>query len=85
MTTYSTDADQVGQVGQVGRVGQAQCRLDTVVEPGSSVTVPVRFKVLGKGLMESVEYGTGFTGEAPGKEGYGDSYHGSTWPSCGCP
>ncbi len=57
----------------------------TVVEPGSSVTVPVRFKVLGKGLMESVEYGTGLTGEAPGKEGYGDSYHGSTWPSCGCP
>ncbi|MFJ5270913.1 hypothetical protein [Streptomyces sp. NPDC088358] len=64
--TYTTDADQVGQ---------ARCGLDTVVEPGASVTVPVRFKVLAKGLMESVEYGTGPTGEAPGKEGYGDSYH----------
>ncbi|MER5409011.1 hypothetical protein [Streptomyces sp. NPDC002769] len=64
--TYSTDADQVGQ---------ARCRLDTVVEPGASLTVPVRFKVLAKGLMESVEYGTGPMGDAPGKEGYGDSYH----------
>ncbi|MFE5140042.1 hypothetical protein ACFRDV_20555 [Streptomyces fagopyri] len=64
--TYSTDADQVAQ---------ARCRLDTVVEPGASVTVPVRFKVLAKALMETVEYGTGPTGEAPDEEGYDDSYH----------
>lgn len=64
--TYSTDADQVGQ---------ADCRFDTVVEPGASVTVPVRFKVLAKALMESVEYGTGPTGQAPAGEGYDDSYH----------
>ncbi|MGQ5636046.1 MULTISPECIES: hypothetical protein [unclassified Streptomyces] len=62
--TYSTDADQVRQ---------ALCRLDTVVEPGASVTVPVRFTTLPKALMESVEYGTSPTGAAPG-EGYDDSY-----------
>ncbi|MFG2476314.1 hypothetical protein [Streptomyces fagopyri] len=64
--TYSTDA---------GQVGRARCRLDTVVEPGASVTVPVRFKVLAKALMETVEYGTGPAGRAPDTEGYDDSYH----------
>ncbi|MFI6492287.1 LPXTG cell wall anchor domain-containing protein [Streptomyces sp. NPDC050564] len=62
--TYSTVEDQVGQ---------ALCELDTVIEPGASVTTPVRFKALPKALMEAVEYGTGRTGEAPG-EGYTDSY-----------
>ncbi|MET7699612.1 hypothetical protein [Streptomyces sp. NPDC005485] len=62
--TYSTVEDQVRQ---------ALCELDTVIPPGASVTTPVRFKALPKALMESVEYGTGRTGEAPG-EGYTDSY-----------
>lgn len=55
------------------KVRQALCELDTVVAPGASTTVPVRFKALPNALMESVEYGTSATGEAPG-EGYGDSY-----------
>ncbi|WP_405622651.1 hypothetical protein [Streptomyces sp. NBC_00076] len=55
------------------KVRQALCELDTVVAPGASVTVPVRFKALPNALMESVEYGTSATGEAPG-EGYDDSY-----------
>ncbi|WP_107501664.1 LPXTG cell wall anchor domain-containing protein [Streptomyces viridosporus] len=62
--TYSTVGD---------RVGQALCTLDTVVGPGASVTVPVRFEALPKALMEAVEYGTGPTGGEPG-EGFGDSY-----------
>ncbi|MFI6852595.1 LPXTG cell wall anchor domain-containing protein [Streptomyces sp. NPDC050416] len=62
--TYSTVKDQVRQ---------ALCELDTVIEPGASVTTPVRFKALGNALMEAVEYGTSATGEAPG-EGYDDSY-----------
>jgi LPXTG-motif cell wall-anchored protein len=62
--TYSTVKDQVRQ---------ALCELDTVIEPGASVTTPVRFKALDNALMEAVEYGTSATGEAPG-EGYGDSY-----------
>jgi hypothetical protein len=62
--TYSTLADQVRQ---------ALCELDTVVEPGASVTTPVRFKALPKALMEAVEYGTSPTGAAPG-EGFDDSY-----------
>ncbi|MBB4714879.1 hypothetical protein BJ965_004761 [Streptomyces luteogriseus] len=62
--TYSTVKDQVRQ---------AVCELDTVVEPGASVTTPVRFKALGKALMEAVEYGTSATGDAPG-EGFDDSY-----------
>lgn len=62
--TYSTVQDQVRQ---------ALCALDTVIRPGASVTTPVRFKALPKALMESVEYGTGRTGESPG-EGYTDSY-----------
>ncbi|MFJ3440099.1 LAETG motif-containing sortase-dependent surface protein [Streptomyces sp. NPDC086081] len=62
--TYSTVRDQVRQ---------ALCELDTVVEPGASVTTPVRFKALGKALMEAVEYGTGASGDAPG-EGYDDSH-----------
>ena len=62
--TYSTIEDQVRQ---------ALCELDTVVEPGASVTTPVRFKALPKALMEAVEYGTGPTGETP-DEGYNDSY-----------
>ncbi|CAM5648319.1 hypothetical protein SALBM311S_07593 [Streptomyces alboniger] len=55
------------------KVRQALCELDTVVAPGASVTVPVRFKALPNALMESVEYGTSATGEAPG-EGYDDSH-----------
>ncbi|MGK5694401.1 LAETG motif-containing sortase-dependent surface protein [Streptomyces sp. URMC 128] len=62
--TYSTVKDQVRQ---------ALCELDTVIEPGASVTTPVRFKALDNALMEGVEYGTSATGQAPG-EGYGDSY-----------
>ncbi|MFJ8595609.1 LAETG motif-containing sortase-dependent surface protein [Streptomyces sp. NPDC093598] len=62
--TYSTVRDQVRQ---------AVCELDTVVEPGASVTTPVRFKALGKALMEAVEYGTSASGDAPG-EGFDDSY-----------
>ncbi|MEV4785900.1 LPXTG cell wall anchor domain-containing protein [Streptomyces tuirus] len=62
--TYSTVKDQVRQ---------AVCELDTVVEPGASVTTPVRFKALDKALMEAVEYGTSATGGAPG-EGFDDSY-----------
>ncbi|GAA2273875.1 hypothetical protein GCM10010234_06340 [Streptomyces hawaiiensis] len=62
--TYSTVEDQVKQ---------AVCELDTVVEPGASVTTPVRFKALDNALMESVEYGTSASGDAPG-EGFGDSY-----------
>ncbi|GAB2846499.1 hypothetical protein GCM10027074_11770 [Streptomyces deserti] len=62
--TYSTLDNQVRQ---------ALCELDMVVEPGASVTTPVRFKALPKALMEAVEYGTGPTGEAPG-EGFDDSY-----------
>ncbi|MDQ1019185.1 LAETG motif-containing sortase-dependent surface protein [Streptomyces afghaniensis] len=62
--TYSTVKDQVRQ---------ALCELDTVIEPGASVTTPVRFKALDNALMEAVEYGTSATGEAPG-EGYDDSY-----------
>ncbi|MFH9584254.1 hypothetical protein ACH4LS_03810 [Streptomyces luteogriseus] len=62
--TYSTVKDQVRQ---------AVCELDTVVEPGASVTTPVRFKALDKALMEAVEYGTSATGDAPG-EGFDDSY-----------
>ncbi|WP_086561616.1 LAETG motif-containing sortase-dependent surface protein [Streptomyces africanus] len=55
------------------QVRQALCELDTVIEPGASVTTPVRFKALDNALMEAVEYGTSATGEAPG-EGYDDSY-----------
>ena len=62
--TYSTVKDQVRQ---------ALCELDTDIEPGASVTTPVRFKALDNALMEAVEYGTSATGEAPG-EGYDDSY-----------
>ncbi|MFC8142283.1 LPXTG cell wall anchor domain-containing protein [Streptomyces paradoxus] len=62
--TYSTVKDQVRQ---------ALCELDTVIEPGASVTTPVRFKALDNALMEAVEYGTSASGEAPG-EGYDDSY-----------
>ncbi|MFF7329897.1 hypothetical protein [Streptomyces sp. NPDC008150] len=62
---YSTDADQVAQ---------ALCKLDVVVAPGQSVTTPVRFKALPKALMEVVEYGTGPTGQAPGDDGFDDSY-----------
>jgi LPXTG-motif cell wall-anchored protein len=62
--TYSTIADQVRQ---------ALCELGTVIEPGASVTAPVRFEALPKALMEAVEYGTGRTGEAP-QEGFSDSY-----------
>jgi LPXTG-motif cell wall-anchored protein len=62
--TYSTVEDQVRQ---------ALCELDTVIEPGASVTTPVRFKALDNALMEAVEYGTSATGDAPG-EGYDDSY-----------
>ncbi|MEV6115299.1 hypothetical protein AB0L59_23010 [Streptomyces sp. NPDC052109] len=62
--TYSTVGD---------RIRQALCELDTVVQPGASLTVPVRFKALPQALMESVEYGTSPTGDAPG-EGFDDSY-----------
>ncbi|MGA5036953.1 hypothetical protein ACPCA8_07800 [Streptomyces capoamus] len=62
--TYATLADHVRQ---------ALCELDTVVDPGASITVPVRFKALPQALMEAVEYGTGRTGETPG-DGFGDSY-----------
>ena len=62
--TYSTVKEQVRQ---------AVCELDTVVEPGASVTTPVRFKALDNALMESVEYGTSASGETPG-EGFDDSY-----------
>ncbi|MET9452268.1 hypothetical protein [Streptomyces cinerochromogenes] len=62
--TYSTLADHVRQ---------ALCELDTVVQPGASITTPVRFKALPQALMEAVEYGTGRTGEAPG-EGFDDNY-----------
>ncbi|WEO99402.1 hypothetical protein A6P39_038170 [Streptomyces sp. FXJ1.172] len=61
---YSTTDDQVRQ---------ALCTLDTVVEPGTSVTTPVRFKALPEALMEAVEYGTSPTGATPG-EGFDDSY-----------
>lgn len=63
--TYSTVADQVTQ---------ALCELDVVVEPGQSVTTPVRFKTLPKALLEVVEYGTTPTGEAPLNDGFDDSY-----------
>ncbi|MFF8013035.1 LPXTG cell wall anchor domain-containing protein [Streptomyces sp. NPDC007929] len=56
-----------------GQVRQAVCELDTVVEPGASVTTPVRFKASGKALMEAVEYGTSANGDAPG-EGFDDSH-----------
>ncbi|MFF8726971.1 hypothetical protein ACF073_10825 [Streptomyces sp. NPDC015171] len=62
--TYTTGADHVRQ---------ALCELDTVIEPDASITTPVRFKALPQALMESVEYGTSPTGEAPG-EGFDDSY-----------
>ncbi|MFJ9818433.1 hypothetical protein ACIRU3_24860 [Streptomyces sp. NPDC101151] len=62
--TYSTVEDQVRQ---------ALCTFDTVIEPGASVTAPVRFRALPDALMEAVEYGTGRTGEEPG-EGFDDSY-----------
>ncbi|MFF9091389.1 LPXTG cell wall anchor domain-containing protein [Streptomyces sp. NPDC014991] len=62
--TYSTVADHVRQ---------ALCELDTVVQPGATLTTPVRFKALPEALMEAVEYGTGPTGEVPG-EGFDDSY-----------
>ncbi|EGX55225.1 hypothetical protein SZN_34001, partial [Streptomyces zinciresistens K42] len=62
--TYSTLADQVRQ---------ALCQIDQVIEPGAAIETPVRFKALPDALMESVEYGTGATGEAPG-EGFDDSY-----------
>ncbi|WAZ22413.1 hypothetical protein STRCI_003665 [Streptomyces cinnabarinus] len=62
--TYSTVGDQVRQ---------ALCELDAVVEPGGTLTTPVRFKALPHALMEAVEYGTSATGEAPG-EGFSDSY-----------
>ncbi|MEU9730720.1 hypothetical protein [Streptomyces sp. NPDC048002] len=60
---YSTVGDQVRQ---------ALCELDTVLEPGATLTAPVRFKALPNALMEAVEYGTGATGEAPG-EGFDDA------------
>ncbi|MER6674621.1 hypothetical protein [Streptomyces sp. NPDC000983] len=60
---YSTVGDQVRQ---------ALCELDTVLEPGATLTTPVRFKALPNALMEAVEYGTGRTGEAPG-EGFDDA------------
>ena len=63
--TYSVVADQVRQ---------ALCRLDQVIEPGGSVTAPVRFTVSAKGLLEVVEYGTGRTGQPPNSEGFDDSY-----------
>ncbi|WP_031161317.1 hypothetical protein [Streptomyces durhamensis] len=62
--TYSTVADHVRQ---------ALCELDKAVEPGATVTTPVRFKALPKALMEAVEYGTSPTGETP-REGFDDSY-----------
>nr|WBO78670.1 hypothetical protein SBE_002294 [Streptomyces sp. SBE_14.2] len=62
--TYSTVGDQVRQ---------ALCELDTVVEPGATLTVPVRFKALPHALMEAVEYGTTATGEAPGT-GFSEAY-----------
>lgn len=58
--TYSTVGD---------KVKQAVCELDVGIAPGESYTVPVRFRVLKKALMEVVEYGTSRTGEDPG-EGY---------------
>ncbi|CAL9548774.1 hypothetical protein [Streptomyces sp. Tu 3180] len=61
---YSTVGDQIRQ---------ALCELDAVVEPGASLTTPVRFKALPKALMEAVEYGTSPTGEAPG-EGFDESH-----------
>ncbi|MFB7511232.1 hypothetical protein [Streptomyces broussonetiae] len=61
---YSTIADQVRQ---------ALCKVDTVIDPGASVTAPVRFKALPKALMEAVEYGTSPTGETP-SDGFDDSY-----------
>ncbi|MFF3754125.1 hypothetical protein ACFYYH_27280 [Streptomyces sp. NPDC002018] len=63
--TYTTLPDQVGQ---------ALCRLETVIEPGKSITVPVRFKVRANALMEVVQYGTGRTGAEPG-EGFDESHH----------
>jgi LPXTG-motif cell wall-anchored protein len=62
--TYSTVQDQVRQ---------AVCELGTVVEPGASVTTPVRFKALPHALMEAVEYGTTPTGAAP-DEGFTNAY-----------
>ncbi|MCX5049136.1 MULTISPECIES: LPXTG cell wall anchor domain-containing protein [unclassified Streptomyces] len=59
------------------QVRQALCRLDKVIEPGTSIETPVRFKALPQALMEAVEYGTGKTGETPG-EGFGDSYRRQT-------
>ncbi|MFG2172346.1 hypothetical protein ACGFMO_13295 [Streptomyces niveus] len=58
--TYSTVGD---------KVRQAVCELDVGIAPGESYTVPVKFRVLKKALMEVVEYGTSRTGEDPG-EGY---------------
>jgi LPXTG-motif cell wall-anchored protein len=54
--TYTTDEQQIRK---------ALCKLDTVVEPGATITTPVRFKALPHALMEAVEYGTSPTGEAP--------------------
>ncbi|MEV8604329.1 hypothetical protein AB0465_31170 [Streptomyces griseoviridis] len=57
-----------------GEVRQARCRLGTAVAPGASVTTPVRFTVLPKGLLEVVEYGTGADGTPPETAGYDDAY-----------
>lgn len=56
--TYSTVGD---------KVRQAVCELDVGIAPGESYTVPVKFRVLKKALMEVVEYGTSRTGEDPGR------------------
>lgn len=56
--TYSTVGD---------KIKQAVCELDVGIAPGESYTVPVRFKVLKKALMEVVEYGTSRTGDDPGR------------------
>ncbi|WP_329033866.1 hypothetical protein OIE71_16385 [Streptomyces sp. NBC_01725] len=62
--TYSTVGD---------KIKQAVCELDVGIAPGESYTVPVRFKVLKKALMEVVEYGTSRTGDDPG-EGYDEAH-----------
>lgn len=62
--TYSTVGD---------KIKQAVCELDVGIAPGESYTVPVKFKVLKKALMEVVEYGTSRTGEDPG-EGYDQAH-----------
>ncbi|MEV5314136.1 LPXTG cell wall anchor domain-containing protein [Streptomyces sp. NPDC052610] len=62
--TYTTDEQQVRK---------ALCKLDTVVEPGATITTPVRFKALPHALMEAVEYGTSPTGEAPSGQ-FDDAY-----------